>query len=92
MSKHINGFLIFAKEERNLSDHTITAYKSDLEKFYKYLKRKQVKICLVSPELVEKGRESEIKKLVNNLKKNKFNVNAVCTKKPNLWKNLMNEK
>ena len=62
------------------------------QKFYKYLKRKQVKICLVSPELVEKGRESEIKKLVKNLKKNKFNVNAVCTKKPNLWKNLMNEK
>ena len=28
------------------------------QKFYKYLKRKQVKICLVSPELVEKGRES----------------------------------
>ena len=37
LSKHINEFLIFAKEERNLSDHTIKAYKSDLEKFYNYL-------------------------------------------------------
>ena len=61
-------------------------------KFYKYLKRKRIKICMVSPELVEKGRESEIKKLVKNLKKNKFNVDAVCTKKPNLWKYLINEK
>ena len=34
LSKHINGLLIFAKEERNLSDHTITAYKSDLGKFF----------------------------------------------------------
>jgi len=61
-------------------------------KFYKYLKRKRVKICMVSPELVEKGRESEIKKLVKKLKKNKFNVDAVCTKKPNLWKYYINEK
>ena len=62
------------------------------QKFYKYLKRKRVKICMVSPELVEKCRESEIKKLVKKLKKNKFNVDAVCTKKPNLWKYYINEK
>ena len=37
MNKHISEFLIFAKEERNLSDHTISAYRSDLEKFYNYI-------------------------------------------------------
>ena len=39
LKKHINDFLIFAKEERNLSSHTISAYKSDLEKFYMFLKK-----------------------------------------------------
>ena len=61
-------------------------------KFYKYLKRKKVKICMVSPELVKKNRASEIKKLVKSLKKNKFHFDAICTKKPDLWKGLLNEK
>ncbi len=62
------------------------------KKFYGYLKSKKVKICIVSPELVKKSRENEIKKLVKNLKKNKFKLDAVCTKKPNLWKYLTDEK
>ena len=32
--------------------------------FYKYLKGKKVKICLVSPELVKKNRSNEVKKLL----------------------------
>ena len=62
------------------------------KKFYGYLKSKKVKIRIVSPELVKKSRENEIKKLVKNLKKNKFKLDAVCTKKPNLWKYLTDEK
>ena len=62
------------------------------KKFYNYLKNKKVKICMVSPELIKKKRQNEIKNIINNLKKNKFNLDAVCTKKPKLWRALLNEK
>ena len=55
------------------------------KKFYSYIKRKKVKICLVSPELVKKSRVSEVKKIILYLKKNNFTIDAVCTKKPDLW-------
>ena len=55
------------------------------KKFYLLLKQKKVKICLVSPELVNKNRVKEIKELISYLEKNKFNVDAVCTKKTNIW-------
>tara|TARA_Y100000590_G_scaffold268470_1_gene301534 strand:+ start:5870 stop:6469 length:600 start_codon:yes stop_codon:yes gene_type:complete len=65
--------------------------KIDLDhKFYKYLKNKNVKICIVSPELAKKSREKEIKKIINKLKINKIELDAVCTKKPNLWSRLLN--
>ena len=57
-------------------------------KFYKYLKRNKVKICLVSPELVKIKREKEIKKVISFLKKKNFKIDAVCTKKPKLWSKL----
>jgi len=60
------------------------------KKFYNYLKRKKVKICLVSPELVKKSRLKEVKKIILSLKKNKFKLDAVCTKKPELWMRLFN--
>lgn len=59
------------------------------KKFYSFLKQKKVKICLVSPELVDKKRINEIPKLISYLKKNKFNIDAICTKNPKLWKNLI---
>ena len=55
------------------------------KKIYSYLKKKKVKICLVSPELVKKSRVSEIKKIILYFKKNNFTIDAVCTKKPDLW-------
>ncbi len=55
------------------------------KKFYLFLKKKKVKICLVSPELVKKRRINEIKRIILYLKKNKFKIDAVCTKKPDLW-------
>ena len=57
------------------------------DKFYKYLKKNKVKICLVSPELVKKKRIIEVKKLIKFLRINKFKIDAVCTKIPDLWKN-----
>lgn len=57
-------------------------------KFYKYLKKRKVKICLVSPELVKENRILEIKKIIKFMKKNKIKIDAVCTKNPNLWKKL----
>lgn len=55
------------------------------KKFYSHLKKKKVKICIVSPELVKKSRSKEIKKVISYLKKNKFKIDAVCTKNSNLW-------
>ena len=55
------------------------------KEFYSYLKKKKVKICIVSPELVKKSRSKEIKKVISYLKKNKFKIDAVCTKNSNLW-------
>ena len=59
--------------------------------FYNYLRNKKVKICMVSPELIKKKRQNDIKKVINYLKKNKFYLDAVCTKKPELWRTLLNE-
>jgi len=61
--------------------------------FYKFLKKKGVKICLVSPELVKKKRLFEIKKIISYFYKDNLFPDAICTKKPNLWlKNLQNKK
>lgn len=54
-------------------------------KFYSFLKKKKVKICIVSPELVKKSRSKEIKTIKSYLKKNKYIVDAVCTKNSKLW-------
>ena len=56
------------------------------KKFYNYLKSKRVKICIVSPELISIKHVSKIKGLINKLIKKKIKINAVCTKKPYLWK------
>ena len=47
-----------------------------------------VKICLVSPELVNVKRVKQIKKIISFLKKKNFKIDAVCTKKPKLWSKL----
>jgi hypothetical protein len=58
------------------------------KKFYFFLKKKKVKICIVSPELVNKNRLNEIKKLFLYFKKNNFFIDAVCTKNPEIWMKL----
>ena len=55
------------------------------KKLFNYLKKRQVKICIVSPELVQKKRSKEINKLILRLSKNKIKIDAVCTKEPELW-------
>ena len=57
----------------------------DMAQVQKIIKRQKVKICLVSPELVKKSRLNEIKKIFSFLRKNKIIIDAVCTKKPELW-------
>ena len=58
------------------------------KKFYQELKKNNVKICLVSPELVKIKRMKEIKKVISFLKKKNFQIDAVCTKRPKLWSRL----
>ena len=59
--------------------------------FYNFLKNKKVKICVVSPELVNKKRFKEIEKIIMFSKKNKIKFDAVCTKNPNYWKKYLDE-
>ena len=48
------------------------------------LKKEGYKICLVSPELL--GREDEIEKYQKKIEKEKIMLDAVLTKKPDIWK------
>lgn len=56
--------------------------------FYKILKKKNVKICIVSPELIKLNQKNKIKFLKNLIKKNNFKIDAVCTKYPELWEDI----
>jgi hypothetical protein len=55
------------------------------KKFYNYLHKNNVKICLVSPELVNKNRKNEIELTYKKLSKKKILPKAVCTKYPLFW-------
>ena len=57
------------------------------KKNYQILKDAHFKLCLVAPELQKHNieRTSEFQKI---LKKNNIKLDAVCTKKPELWKKL----
>ena len=54
------------------------------KKFFLFLKKKDVKICIVSPELVKKERIKEINNIISKLKINNLKIDAVCTKQPKL--------
>jgi hypothetical protein len=45
------------------------------------------KLCLVSPELQGFNPESEIPKLIGTLESLSIRIDAVCTKRPDLWSN-----
>ena len=47
------------------------------------------KICLVSPELQGRNAEKEIPSTLSFLKQNKIKIDAVCTKMPDLWRELI---
>ena len=49
------------------------------------LRKKKINICVVSPELVKKNSLQSIKKLKNLIQKKKIHIDAVCTKKPEIW-------
>lgn len=54
------------------------------KKDFEFLKKNKLKICLVSPELKNLS-SKKIKIMKNIIKKNNIKVDAICTKKPNLW-------
>ena len=57
------------------------------KKFFDFIKKKKVKICIVSPELVNYKLKNKIKYLKKYLKRNNFKIDAVCTKFPKRWDN-----
>lgn len=58
------------------------------KKFYYFLKKKKVNICLVSPELINIKRKNEIKLIFKKLLNKKIMPDAVCTKYPIVWERL----
>ena len=68
-------------------------YFNDLKisiKDYKYFKKYNKKICLVSPDLL--GKKKDILKNIKYLNKNKIIIDAVCVKQENIkiWKDYYN--
>ncbi len=68
-------------------------YFNDLKisiKNYKYFKKYNKKICLVSPDLL--GKKKDILKYIKYLNKNKIIIDAVCVKQENIkiWKDYYN--
>ena len=60
--------------------------KFPLNKHISYsLKKKKIKICIVSPELVKKVPLKKILSLKNFIQKKKIHFDAVCTKNPEIW-------
>lgn len=57
-------------------------------KFYNFLKKRKVKICLVSPELVKIKNKQKIRAIFKKLINKKIMPDAVCTKYPFVWENL----
>jgi len=59
-------------------------------KHYRYFKKYNKKICLVSPDLL--GKKKDILKYIKYLNKNKIIIDAVCVKRENIkvWKNYYN--
>lgn len=55
-------------------------------KFYEYLKKNKIKICIVSPELVRKKFINKAIRLKKHILKKGFKIDAVCTKLPEIWK------
>ena len=49
------------------------------------LKKKNIKICIVSPEIVKKTSIKNLKKLKNSIQKKNIHIDAVCTKNPEIW-------
>jgi len=55
---------------------------------YNTLKGAGFKLCLVSPELQGRDADTEILHMANFLNDNRMVMDAVCTKRPDLWKNM----
>ena len=54
---------------------------------YRALKNVGFKLCLVSPELQGRDADSEIAEMANFMRENQMVMDAVCTKRPDLWRN-----
>ena len=55
------------------------------KQLYNLLKKQKVKICIVSPELINIKYIKKIILLKKILKAKNYIIDAVCTKKPDLW-------
>ena len=49
------------------------------------LKKKNIKICIVSPELVKNVSNKKILNFKKSIEKKKIYIDAVCTRKPKIW-------
>lgn len=58
----------------------------------KRLKNAGFKLCLVSPELQGRNADTEIPQLIQLLDKRYIQAEAICTKRPDLWEAMSNQK
>jgi hypothetical protein len=55
---------------------------------YSALKNAGFKLCLVSPELQGRDADTEIAEMANFMRENQMVMDAVCTKRPYLWRDM----
>ena len=53
------------------------------------LKQLDFKLCMVSPELQGYNPEIEIRKLAHLFNSSQIRLDAICTKRPDLWKEVL---
>ena len=53
------------------------------------LQKMEFKVCLVSPELQGRMQEKEIQDAYDFIKTNNIAIDAICTKRIDLWKKLI---
>ena len=58
----------------------------------KRLKNAGFKLCLVSPELQGRNADTEIPQLIQLLDERDIRAEAICTKRPDLWEAMSNQK
>ncbi|MDD5015366.1 MAG: site-specific integrase, partial [Atribacterota bacterium] len=79
MEKRIELYILFLKNEKNYSNHTIVSYRNDLMQLLKYLKDDKI-LKVPSVQYVQFIDRSIMRKYIVYLKKNNYSVRSIARK------------